>query len=112
MVFMLYRRCKTLPPICRPASDAAPFIAGLCACLIVPTRVVLEANPDWRIGLWWSAGLTIAFTFAVLFDIGGLNFVKHFAFPVLFVLTAVPWLFRFESVADDHVHENRGVHFQ
>jgi exosortase len=98
MVFMLYRRYQTVPPICRPASHAAPFIAGLCACLIVSTRIVLEANPDWRIGLWWSAGLTIAFTFAVLFAIGGLNLVKHFAFPVLFVLSAVPWLFRVESV--------------
>jgi len=96
LVFMLYRRCKTLPPACRPMAGAAPFVAGLCACLMVPTRVILEANPDWRIALWWSAGLTIAFTFAVLFDIGGLNFVKHFAFPGLFVLTAVPWLVRFE----------------
>jgi exosortase len=96
LVFMLYRRCKTLPPACRPMAGPAPFVAGLCACLMVPTRVILEANPDWRIALWWSAGLTIAFTFAVLFDIGGFNFVEHFTFPVLFVLTAVPWLFRFE----------------
>jgi exosortase len=94
--FMLYQRCKTLPPACQPMAGPAPFVAGLCACLMVPTRVILEANPDWRIALWWSAGLTIAFTFAVLFDIGGLNLVKHFAFPVLFVLTAVPWLGRFE----------------
>jgi exosortase len=94
--FMLYRRWKTLPPACRPIAGPAPFIAGLCACLMVPTRVILEANPDWRLALWWSAGLTIVFTFAVLFDIGGWNFVKHFAFPVLFVLTAVPWLVRFQ----------------
>ena len=96
LVFMLYRRCKTLPPACRPMAGAAPFGAGLCACLMVPTRVILEANPDWPIALWWSAGLTIVFTFAVLFDIGGLNVVKHFTFPVLFVLTAVPWLGQFE----------------
>ena len=95
LVFMLYRRCKTLPPAC-PMAGAAPFVAGLCACLMVPTRVILEANPDWRLALCWSAALTIAFTFAVLFDIGGLDFVKHFAFPVLFVLTAVPWFGRFE----------------
>jgi exosortase len=96
MVFMLYRRCKTLPPDCRPMASVAPFVAGFCACLMVPTRVILETNPDSRFALWWSAGLTIAFTFAVLFDIGGVNFVKHLAFPVLFVLTAVPWLVRYE----------------
>jgi exosortase len=96
LAFMLYRRCKTLPQACRQMGGGAPFVAGLCACLMVPTRVILEANPDWRLALWWSAGLTIAFTFAVLFDIGGFNFVKHFAFPVLFVLTAVPWIGRFE----------------
>jgi len=96
MVFMLYRRCKTLPPASQPGSGAALIIAGVCACLMVPTRVILEANPDWRIALWWSACLVIAFTFAVLFDVGGSSFVKHFAFPVLFVLTAVPWLVRFE----------------
>jgi exosortase len=95
-VFMLYRRCKTLPLASQPKSGAALILAGVCACLMIPTRIILEANPDWRLALWWSAGLTIAFTFAVLFDIGGLNFIKHFAFPVLFVLTAVPWLVRFE----------------
>jgi exosortase len=94
--FILYRRCKTLPPVLRARITMAPFVAGLCACLIVATRVILEANPDWRIALWWSAGLAIAFTFAVLFDIGGLKLVKHFIFPMLFVLTAVPWLGRFE----------------
>jgi exosortase len=92
LVLMLYWRWKTLPPDCRPAGGATPFVAGLFACLVVPTRVILEANPDWRIALWWSACLTIAFTFAVLLDIGGVKLVKHCAFPVLFVLTAVPWL--------------------
>jgi Transmembrane exosortase (Exosortase_EpsH) len=96
MAFMLYRQCRTLPPADRLMAGTAPFVAGLCARLMVPTRVILEANPDWRLALWWSAGLTIVFTFAMLFDIGGWNFVKHFAFPVLFVLTAVPWLVRFQ----------------
>lgn len=96
IVFMLYRRCKILPPACQPMGGPAPYVAGLCACLMIPTRVILEANPDWRFAIWWSAGLTIVFTFAVLFDIGGLNFVRHFTFPVLFVLTAVPWPYRLE----------------
>jgi exosortase len=97
MAFTLYRRRKILPPACQPMGGPAPFVAGLCACLMIPTRVILEANPDWRAAIWWSAGLTIVFTFAVLFDIGGLNFVRHFTFPVLFVLTAVPWPYRLES---------------
>jgi len=38
LVFMLYRRCKTLPPACRPMAGAAPFGAG------------------WRAGDSWGSG--------------------------------------------------------
>jgi hypothetical protein len=85
LLFLVYRRAKRLPASSRPNSRSALLIAGFFACLMVPTRIVLETNPDWRILLWWSAALTIGFTLALIYDFGGWSYVKHFAFPTLFV---------------------------
>jgi Transmembrane exosortase (Exosortase_EpsH) len=75
---------------------AEDYQYGWAAPVLMAFRFIGGARFYWRAAIWWSAGLTIVFTFAVLFDIGGLNFVRHFTFPVLFVLTAVPWPYRLE----------------
>ncbi len=55
------------------------------------TRLVEEANPDWRLVSWALALEVTGLTLAFLFLSGGARTVKHFAFPILFFLVAVPW---------------------
>ena len=59
--------------------------------LILPLRVVREANPDWSPLKWFIVLLVISLTLMELIRQGGWKFMRHFAFPAVFILTAIPW---------------------
>lgn len=63
----------------------------LVAVALVPLRVIHEANPDWVRINWFMAACALGGTFAVLTAWGGWRWSWHFAFPLLFTLTALPW---------------------
>jgi exosortase len=92
--YFFYRRWRRAPVPAppRPALQAiALAICVLTAALICPLRVVLEANPDWRPLLWVLASAVVLFSLSAMFCVGGRVCAKHFAFPILFPLSAVPW---------------------
>ena len=63
----------------------------LLAVALVPLRVVHEANPDWVRINWLVTACALASSFAVLAAWGGWRWSWHFAFPLFFTLTALPW---------------------
>ena len=65
--------------------------------LLFPIRVIEEANPDWRLLSWVLALCVVDFSLLSLVRAGGARWLKHFAFPVLFPLAAVPWPVQFEN---------------
>jgi exosortase len=66
---------------------------GMVALVILfPVRLFEVANPDWRPLGWLHAFAVIALTFVVIYHAGGWPWVKHFSFPILFFLVAVPWV--------------------
>jgi exosortase len=90
----------------RPAPDASEraggtLIAGalLLAAVWLPTRVILEAFPDWRPVLWAMAIVAVALSLLILSATGERAWFRHFLFPILFVLVAVPWPTPVENVA-------------
>jgi exosortase len=88
----------------RPAPDIGarnnPMITVSMAftlALLLPIRVIEEANPDWRLLSWVLAFCVIDFSLFSLLRAGGASWLKHFAFPVCFPLAAVPWPVQFEN---------------
>lgn len=67
------------------------FLSAICAFLILPCRLVLEANPDWATPKWLLAGSVIALTLLIVLRSEGPVRMLHFAFPICFMLVAVPW---------------------
>jgi exosortase len=66
------------------------FLLGLA---YLATRMVQEANPEWRLVSWGLAGLVVAATFLVVANQSSNHSLLR-AFnptPVLFFLVAVPW---------------------
>lgn len=61
------------------------------AFLLLPLRVVAKANPDWRLISWGVGVSLLVVTFFLLWAIGGSRWLRHFAFPFLFCLVAIPW---------------------
>jgi exosortase/archaeosortase family protein len=58
---------------------------------VLPLRCVQVANPDWRLADWILGFGAAGAVLALLFRTGGMRAVRQFAYPVLFLLTALPW---------------------
>ena len=87
----------------RPGA-VAPKFAGLtialalvAAAALFPARLVAVANPDWRLLDWIMALAVVAISLGALHLAGGAPWLRHFAFPVLFFLVAVPWPVQLEQ---------------
>jgi len=69
------------------------IVLGMSALLLLfPTRLFEIANPDWRPLSWLHATCVVTVTLAFLWSVGGVSWLRHFAFPVAFTLIAVPWV--------------------
>ncbi len=81
----------------RPAPGQVRF-AGLAWLVIIglalmqlPMRWFGEANSDWW-PVWWGYGtICIGVTMAAFYLYGGWPWMRFFAFPVLFMASAIPW---------------------
>ena len=95
---LVWRRWSGRPPSTPPrfAWPVAAF-AGLLAVLALPLRLILEANPEWRLAYWVHAFQVVGLSLCLLYQVGGWPWVRHFAFPVCFLLIAVPWPMEFEQ---------------
>jgi len=72
-------------------------IVILALLILFPVRLFEVANPDWRPLGWIHACAVIAITFAAIYFAGGWTWTKHFSFPMLFCLVAVPWISPIEA---------------
>ncbi|HEY1582680.1 MAG TPA: exosortase/archaeosortase family protein [Chthoniobacterales bacterium] len=83
----------SLPNNKEPITNNRPLLAAafLLAALL-PIRLFEVANPDWRPLSWMHALVVVGFSLLVLGYWGGKSAVRHFAFPVCFILVAVPWV--------------------
>ena len=59
--------------------------------LLLPIRLVEGPNPDWRLIYWLHSAVLLGLSFGLAAWSGGWPWVRHFAFPMLFLLAAVPW---------------------
>ncbi len=79
-------------------TPAAPHGAGIAVgvaiaslLVLLPIRWLGEANPDWRLLSWGMAMAALGVSSGAIYLAGGLRWVRHFGFPILFFLVAVPW---------------------
>jgi exosortase len=96
-VGLLIRNWGTRP---RAGVDGTPgwMIAGvvLVALLLLPARILHEVNPDWPLASWLLTPLVVLLSLFAFFLLGGWPWVRHFAFPLGFILIAVQWPYRIE----------------
>ena len=81
----------------RVAVKILPLMVALMALLAIPLRVIEEANPDWRVLNYYFGLQAILVTALVIDGWGGRSWLRHFAFPLLFPLVAIPWPSEIES---------------
>jgi len=67
-------------------------IIGLAALLLLlPVRLFEIANPEWRLLVWVHTAAVVTLTLLLIWCAGGRPWLRHFAFPVVFIFIAVPW---------------------
>src|SRR5262245_45257058 len=75
-----------------PISNLAALAIAIAALLLLlPVRLFEIANPEWRLLVWVHALVVVTLTLLFLWSAGGKAWLRHFAFPVAFILIAVPW---------------------
>ena len=84
-----------LSPLAPPTPLSAfrfPLSAFLfLAFLLLPIRLVQEANPQWGLTNWLVAGDVVGLTLLAGRIVFGPQQWKQFAFPICYFLVAVPW---------------------
>jgi exosortase len=96
--FFLWRRW-----FARPKPEAPRFRASALIAIVLSVFVILliqfvgVSNPDWRLLSWSLALGAMLVSFCFIYLGGGSPWVRHFAFPILFFLVAVPWPTFFEQ---------------
>jgi len=97
-LYLFYERWKRRPPAGEPRRRRfTAALLSLAALGWLPTHLLQVSSPDWRLIGWALAGLAIVLTLGGLYLAGGRAWLRHFAFPVGFLLIAVPWPVPFEQ---------------
>ncbi|MFL6541725.1 MAG: exosortase/archaeosortase family protein [Chthoniobacterales bacterium] len=93
LALFLFHARWTVRPRRSPVPSRAVITAAsiVLLALLLPIRLIEEANPDWRLLSWVFALVVVAYSLLQLARRGGVSWVRHFAFPVCFALIAVPW---------------------
>jgi len=100
-LFWLRWEDRPSPEVRAHKSEIRKWVAVLlmvCAAVILlPLRVFEVASSDYRPLSWLHAFAVVTITLSIIYLIGGGSRLRHFAFPVLFFLTAVPWVTAIEA---------------
>jgi len=72
-------------------NPAAVAIGIAALLLLLPVRLFEIANPEWRLLAWGHTAIAVTLTLLLIWCLGGTAWLRHFAFPIAFILVAVPW---------------------
>lgn len=91
-------RWKTRPnPVPFPSGKLLVAAAAVLIFALAPIRLIQEPNRDWVFVSWGLALIATALTALGVLWTGGWPWVRHFLFPLLFPLVAVPWPSKIEQ---------------
>jgi exosortase len=90
--YLFLMRWRSRPPPAEvPSSRGSGWIFSVAGFALLPTWVVAQSNPEWRLISWLLAIETVALSLCAIYFVGGTSWLRHFAFSVCLILTAVPW---------------------
>ncbi len=98
IAYLLWDRWRDRPAPGAPDTLAFAGIFPLLL-LLLPLRIILESNPDWRPLNWVNAGVVVALTAGFAAAFGGRSWMRHFLPPLLLVFFVIPWPLAIEQAS-------------
>jgi exosortase len=80
-----------------PTNSSLSFLLLAWAVAVFLSRLLEETVPDWRPALWLGAILYVSGLLGWCWLSGGIAWLRHFLFPIAFLLCAIPWLYNLEQ---------------
>ena len=97
-LYLFGERWKTRPATAAVRSwKVLAVVVAVLGLMLLPLRVIQEGAPDWRMVSWAMAGVSLALSLCVIYGAGGRPWLRHFVWPICFLLVAVPWPVPFEQ---------------
>jgi len=91
MIYLLKEAWNTRPPPDLPSHGLALSLLVLGGLLLLPVRIVQEANPLWRLSSLLIAMEACGLSLVCFYLWGGRGWIRHFGFLICFFLISVPW---------------------
>ena len=93
-VLLLARRWPDRPapaPVTPRGKVIGAVFLGVAAVTLAALQPVMISNADWRMVPAVAALCGVTISLVAIYFLGGAPWLRHFAFPVVFFLVAVPW---------------------
>ena len=78
-------------PALGPPRRAGALFAIVCALMLLPARWLQEAAPERTACAWIYGAACAGIAISLIALAGGASWAGWFSFPLLFILTAIPW---------------------
>src|SRR5438552_3886519 len=75
----------------RKGQTILALLAIAALLLLLPVRLLEIADAEWRLLAWAHAAAVVVLPLLLIWWADGEAWLRHFAFPVLFIFVAVPW---------------------
>jgi exosortase len=89
--YLLFIRWITRPRTEHAPSQGVERVFWIACLALLPTWLVLQPNPDWRLFSWLLTLEIVILSLCAIYFIGGRSWLRHFAFGICFILTTLPW---------------------
>jgi exosortase len=89
--YLIFTRWITRPSHGPARSRGVYWVFWTAAFAFLPTWLMEQPNPDWRLLSWLLALESVILSLCAIYLVGGKPWLKHFGFSVSFILLAVPW---------------------
>lgn len=79
------------PPTGSASSRRAKCVFWVAGIAFLPTWLVEQANPDWRLVSWLLTMEIVILSLCAIYFSGGKAWLRHFVFSICFIFAVVPW---------------------
>src|ERR1700730_15903329 len=89
--YLFFIRWITRPQTGQAPSRGAEWVFWIACLAFLPTWLVVQPNPDWRLMSWLLTLEVVILSLCAIYFVGGRSWLRHFAFSISFILTTLPW---------------------